>query len=121
MCVCVLCEQEKHDRMNRHTSQRKEGDNIGRIEKQNLWRKTKAKQYTFRLMHDTGIPQAIAQAAEKANETQSQYIKKSIVMRLLSEGFLSGDVVTNRTEQRHMEKLQRLKEYIAAEEEKQNR
>jgi len=107
--------------MNRQPSKRKEGDIIGRIEKQNLWRQTKAKQYTMRIMHETGIPEAIEQAAAKAKETQSQYIKKSIVMRLRSEGFLSGEVVTNRTEQRHKEKLQRLKEYIAAEEAKQRK
>lgn len=86
-----------------------------------MWRTTKAKQYTMRIMYETGIPEAIEQAAAKAKETQSQYIKKSIVMRLRSEGFLSGEVVTNRTEQRHKEKLQRLKEYIAAEEAKQRK
>lgn len=72
----------------------------------------------MRIMYETGIPQAIEQAATKAGESQSQYIKKSIVMRLRNEGFLSGDIVTNKTEQRHKEKIQRLKEYIAAEEKK---
>lgn len=77
-----------------------------------------AKQYCIRIMHNTGIPQALEKAAEQTSETQSQYIKKSIVMRLRQEGFLSGEVVTNKTEQRHKDKLQRLKEYIAAEEQK---
>lgn len=116
-----LCEQAKHDRIEQATEQMKEGDSIGRIEKQNLWRTTKAKQYTMRIMYETGIPEAIEQAAAKAEECQSQYIKKSIVMRLRSEGFLSGEVVTNRTEQRHKERIQRLKEYIAAEEAKQKK
>lgn len=69
-------------------------------------------------MYNTGIPQAIDQAAAKAKENPTQYIKKSVVMRLQQEGFLTDDVVINRTEQRHKEKIQRLKEYIAAEEAK---
>lgn len=99
----------------------KEGDKISSRTKQDLWRKTQAKQYTLRIMHDSGIPQAIEKAATKAGETQSNYIKKAIVMRLQDEGFLSDNVVVNRTQQRHKEKIERLKEYIAAEESKLNK
>lgn len=99
----------------------KEGDFIGRIEKQNHWRATKTKPYNIRFMYDSGIPAAIDKAAAKAGEKPSAYIKKSIVMRLRNEGFLTGDVVINRTEQRHAEKVQRLKEYVAAEEAKKNK
>lgn len=69
-------------------------------------------------MYDTGIPEAIDKAAAKAKENPSEYIKKSIVMRLRQDGFITGDIVLNRTEQRHAEKVQRLKEYVAAEEAK---
>lgn len=69
-------------------------------------------------MYDSGIPAAIDKAAAKAGENPTAYIKKSIVMRLRQEGFVTGDVVINRTEQRHAEKVQRLKEYVAAEEAK---
>lgn len=115
-----MYEQAEHDKI-QATEQRKEGDIIGRREKQDLWRTTKAKQYTMRIMYDTGIPQALEKAAEQTGETQSQYIKKSIVMRLRQDGFLSGEIITNRTEQRHKERIQRLKDYIAAEESKHNK
>lgn len=69
-------------------------------------------------MYDTGIPAAIDKAATEAKETVSQYIKKSIVMRLSKEGYIEKSVVTNRTEDKHKKTIQRLKEYIAAEESK---
>ena len=69
-------------------------------------------------MYDTGIPQAIEQAATKAGVTQSQYIKAAIAMRLCEEGFLEEGVVINRTQQRHKDKIERLKKYVAAEEQK---
>ena len=83
-----------------------------------MWRATQTKPYNIRFMYDSGIPAAIDKAAAETGEKPSAYIKKSIVMRLRSEGFLSGEVVINRTEQRHNERIQRLKEYIAAEESK---
>lgn len=91
---------------------------INRIEKQDLWRSTKTKPYNLRFMYETGIPAAIEQAAAKAGVNPSAYIKKSVVMRLCSEGFLSDNVVINRTEQRHNERIERLKKYIAEEESK---
>ena len=97
---------------------RKEGDSIAQKTKKALWRDEQTKQYNLRIMYDTGIPAALDKAAKQAGETVSLYIKKSIVMRLREDGFLTTDVVLNKTAERHRQRIQRLKEYIAAEEAK---
>ena len=79
------------------------------------WRHEQTVQYGLRFMKSTGVPDALQKASEKTGESISQYIKKSIVNRLKSEGFFHGDVVLNLNEQRHNEKIKRLEAYLEKE------
>lgn len=83
------------------------------------WIKAKTEIFGLRFMKSTGIPDAIRAAAEKANETPPEYMKRAIVIRLKNDGFLSGvDYVPNLNKARHKKKLEDLKKYIEEEEKK---
>ena len=90
-----------------------------RKQKEKRWREAETTQYGLRFMNATGVPEALREAERKTGETIPEYMKKSIVLRLQKDGFLSsGKVVLNLNKERHKEKLKKLEAYLAEEKKK---
>ena len=58
-------------------------------------------------MYETGIPQAIEQAAATTGETQAMYIKKAVADRLRKDGYLTGPVVLNSNDEKHRIRIEK--------------
>ena len=84
-------------------------------EKYALWRENNTTQYNLRFLNNSGVPEAVKNATQQTGETQSEYMKKAIVERLKSEGFLCGEVVLNQNKERHKAKIEKLAKYIEQE------
>ena len=76
-------------------------------ERDRIWREEQTRQYNIRIMHKTGIPQAIEQAAADTGETPAMYIKKAVADRLRQEGYLTGSVVLNSNEEKHRIRIEK--------------
>jgi len=85
------------------------------------WRKKETTQFLLRFVNASGIPEAIKRAAQQEQQAPVEYLKGVIIKELQNKKLLESDVVVNYNKARHKDKLQRLKEYIAAEEEKEKK
>ena len=92
---------------------------MNRREKEYQRRKEQTTQYCIRFTNTTGIPEALRNASEATDEATTEYIKKSVIQRLQSEGFLrKGKIVLNLTQERHRIKIEQLEKYIEQEKKK---
>lgn len=54
------------------------------------WKKSKMTAYALRISNATGIPDAIKLAAEDMKISQTQYVRRAICEKLISDGYLPG-------------------------------